>query len=214
MGFSGGTHIALEAVSNHPEDYYAYFAMAQAVTSNNDRDTIMYNFMKEVFEKRNDKKNLSKLEKSVIHLDDNKVECKDWPSFVFLVHNAGGGTIKDKSEFTGIIIPILKSHCYTIKEKFNYIRGMKMYRNTPFYADVTSKDYRTLIPKIDIPVFFISGSSDYNCPWPLVEEYYNLLDCPKKDFKLIDNAAHSPLWENPKETVNYMIEMQNELLNF
>ena len=205
MGFSGGTHIALEAVEKWPEKYEAYFAMAQTVSSDEDNDTYMYDFMKKVFSERGDKKNLKKLEDSVNHIENSdKVVCKDWPSYVYLLHNAGGGTIKDKTEFSGIIIPIMKSHCYTVKEKFDYIKGMKMYRTTPFYKDVKTRDYRKMITKVDVPVYFISGDTDYNCPWPLVKEYCKMLEAPKKDFVLIPNSAHSPLWENPKDTINYL----------
>ncbi len=204
MGFSGGSHIALQSVKSHPEKYTAYFAMAQVVSSDSDNDTYIYDFMKRTFEARGDKKKLHKLEKSVEKEAGGKVKCLDWPSFIYLLHQAGGGTIKDKSEAEGIIIPILKCRCYTAKEKLNYIRGMKMYRTTPFYRDCKSRDYRREITSLDLPVFFISGDTDYNCPWPLVEEYCNILDSPSKEFLKVPDSAHSPLWENPQVTIEYM----------
>ena len=91
--------------------------MAQVVCSSPDNDTPIYEFMKKTFTERGDKRNLKKLDESVIFLDNGMVTCKDWASYVYLLHKAGGGTIKDKTEFTGIIIPILKAHCYTAKEK-------------------------------------------------------------------------------------------------
>jgi pimeloyl-ACP methyl ester carboxylesterase len=54
MGFSGGSHIALREVERHPENYYAYIGMAQAVTDSYERDALMYNFMKKVFTDRDD----------------------------------------------------------------------------------------------------------------------------------------------------------------
>ena len=65
MGFSGGSHIALMEAQRHPENYYAYIGMAQCVTDSEENDTIMYQFMKDVFGKRGDTKNLKKLEDSV-----------------------------------------------------------------------------------------------------------------------------------------------------
>ena len=157
--------------------------------------------MKKVFSERNDKRKLNKLEDSVVFEENGKVTCKDWPSYCALLHEAGGGTIKDKTEFKGVVIPIGNCHCYTMKEKIDYIKGFKMYRKTPFYQECMKQDYRKTIQKVDIPIYFISGSYDYNCPWPLVEEYYNMIDAPKKDFFLIDNAAHSPLWEQSEVVV-------------
>lgn len=201
MGFSGGTNIGLQTVAKYPDNYFAYIAMAQFVTGGPDNDTLIYNFMKKVFSERNDKRKLNKLEDSVVFEENGKVTCKDWPSYCALLHEAGGGTIKDKTEFKGVVIPIGNCHCYTMKEKIDYIKGFKMYRKTPFYQECMKQDYRKTIQKVDIPIYFISGSYDYNCPWPLVEEYYNMIDAPKKDFFLIDNAAHSPLWEQSEVVV-------------
>ena len=56
------------------------------------------------------------------------------------------------------------------------------------------------IPQLSIPAYFISGQYDYNCPWELVQEYCSILQAPAKEFYLIPEAAHSPLWENPEVT--------------
>ncbi len=202
MGFSGGTHIALKEVQRHPEDYYAYIGMAQCVTDSEENDTLMYDFMKSVFEERGDRSSLKKLEAAVDHLDTGNIKCKDWFVYVDLLHKSGGGTIHDKSEFEGIAIPVLLSRCYTIKEKLNYIPSMKKYRETPLYAELENYDYRMSISNIDIPVFFISGEYDYNCPWELVEDYCGILDSPQKSFFKIPDSAHSPLWENSVDSMN------------
>ena len=199
MGFSGGSHIALRAAKQYPEDYAALIGMAQAVTDSIDRDTLMYNFMKEVFTERNANASLKKLEGMVEHLDDGKVKCTAaWVDYVELVHDAGGGTIWNKTEFEGIVLPIIFAKCYTVSEKINYIRGMKMYRRAPISKETDDFDYRKEITELSIPTYFISGQYDYNCPWELVEEYCSILKAPAKDFFLVPDAAHSPLWENPE----------------
>ena len=185
MGFSGGSHIALMEAQRHPENYYAYIGMAQCVTDSEENDTIMYQFMKDVFGKRGDTKNLKKLEDSVEHLDSGNIKCKDWYVYVALLHEAGGGTIYNQSEFEGIVWPIITCKCYTVKE----------------------------ITSFDVPVFFISGEYDYNCPWELVREYCDIINAPQKGFYKISGAAHSPLWENPEETEKALIEIKEMTLN-
>lgn len=213
MGFSGGTHIALREAFRHPENYYAYIGMAQCVTDSSENDTLIYNFMKDVFTKRSDKKNLSKLESAVEHTDDGFVRCRDWYEYVMLLHAAGGGTIKDKTEFAGITWPIVTARCYTVKEKINYVRSMKMYRTTPLSKELDGFDYRQSIKELKIPVYFISGESDYNCPWELVKNYNEIIKAPEKGFYLIKNSAHSPLWENPEDTCRIMREIKEKTLN-
>lgn len=213
MGFSGGTHIALREAQRHPENYYAYIGMAQCVTDSEDNDTLMYEFMKSVFEQRCDNGSLRKLEKSVDHLDSGNIKCKDWYEYVNLIHEAGGGTIYDKSEFEGIVWPIITCSCYTVTEKLNYVVAMKKYRATPLYEELDNFDYRNLITEIEIPVFFISGEYDYNCPWELVSEYCDILDAPQKGFYKILYSAHSPLWENPEETQAALIDIKEKTYN-
>ena len=213
MGFSGGTKIALMEVQRHPENYHAYIGMAQCVTDSDENDTIMYSFMKNVFEERGDKRNLKKLEDSVMHLDSGNIQCKDWYEYVYLLHDSGGGTIYNRSEFEGVVWPILTCKCYTPSEKINYVTGMKKYRTTPLYSELSGFDYRESITEIKIPVFFISGEYDYNCPWELVEDYCDLLDAPKKKFYKIPGSAHSPLWENAEETHKAMVEIKEITLN-
>ena len=212
MGFSGGSRIAIEASQLYPEDYYADIGMSQLVTSGVENDTLVYDFMKKTFEERKDNRRLKKLETLVVHNEDGSVKAKEWAPFVALLHEAGGGTTLNQSEFEGIVIPLLTSHCYTVKEKLDYVPGMKMYRKTAFTRESKEIDYRETIAESEIPMYFISGEYDYNAPWPLVQDYYEKLTAPNKKFYLIPNSAHSPLWEQAEETHKAMIEIKNETL--
>ena len=213
MGFSGGTHIALRTVLRYPDNYYAYIGMAQVVTDSEENDTLMYNFMKKVFAERGDNKRLKKLENSVTHLDGGNIKCKDWYNYVKLLHESGGGTIYNKTEFEGIDLPIITCGCYTVSEKLNYIAGMKMYRKTPLARELEGVDYRKSINKLDVPVFFISGEYDYNCPWELVEDYCDKVNAPKKGFYKISGSAHSPLWENPGSSCEVLRKIKEMTIN-
>ena len=211
MGFSGGTKIALNTVKQYPNDYYAYIGMAQVVTNSYENDTLMYNFMKNVFESKNKKTKLKELEQVVDHLDNDNVKCNNWGKFVKLLHDAGGGTILNKSEKDSITLPIIFSKCYTIKEKINYIKGLNLYKKVQL--EKGEYDYRVSINKLDVPTYFISGEYDYNCPFELVEDYCNKLESPKKGFYKISNSAHSPLWENYNETLSALLSIKEETIN-
>jgi pimeloyl-ACP methyl ester carboxylesterase len=213
MGFSGGTHIALQAAREHPEDYYALINMAQVVTDGPEQDALMYDFMKRIFMDRDDSASLKKLEESVKKTEDGRIICKDWYNYIALLHKAGGGTIKDKSEFEGIVLPILFSRCYTVKEKLQYVPAMKMYRKTPFAEELAGFDYRESVTALEIPAYFISGESDYNCPWELVKDDCDIIDAPDKEFFLIPDSAHSPLWENPSVTCDALRQIKERTAN-
>jgi len=213
MGFSGGSHIALREAQRHPENYHAYIGMAQCVTDSSENDTLIYNFMKDVFTSRSDKNKLAKLEAAVEKTEDGKVKCRNWYDYVMLLHDAGGGTIKDKSEFAGITWPIITAKCYTVKEKINYVRAMKMYRTTPLSKELDGFDYRQSLTELKVPAYFISGESDYNCPWELVKDYNEKIKAPDKGFYLIKDSAHSPLWENPGDTCKVLRDIKEKTQN-
>jgi pimeloyl-ACP methyl ester carboxylesterase len=90
---------------------------------------------------------------------------------------------------------------------------MKKYRTTPLCSELDDFNYRKSIIDIKIPVFFISGEYDYNCPWELVEDYCDQLNAPQKKFYKIRDSAHSPLWENVEETHKAMTEIKEMTLN-
>lgn len=206
MGFSGGSKIAIDVAQKYPDLFYAYIGMAQVVSDSSARDQLMYDFMKSVFEEREDKKSIKKLD-SIVHFEGDSICCNDWGQYVYLLHQAGGGTTYNESELLGVDIPIILSHCYTISEKINYIRGLKMYRETAFEIDGKGFDYRENINEFSIPVYFISGEYDYNCPHPLVKDYCDIISAPDKKFYLIKNAAHSPLWENTEDSFKVFKEI-------
>ena len=210
MGFSGGSYIALNTISKYPELYHAYFGMAQVVSHDSDNDTLIYNKLKEVFENKKQNSKLKSLEKNVEHLDNDKVKITNWDVVINLVHDAGLGTIKDKSETKSITIPLILSSCYTIKEKINYIKGLKLYKRSTLHKENLNTDFRKSLTHFEVPIYFISGEYDYNTPWPLVEEYYNLIDAPKKGFYLVKDSAHSPLWENSKDTVSVLKDLMED----
>ena len=87
-----------------------------------------------------------------------------------------------------------------------------MYRKTPLAEELDGFDYRASISSLEIPVYFISGEYDYNCPWPLVQEYCDMIDAPDKEFYLISDSAHSPLWENPKKTCAILFSIKEKLI--
>ena len=83
---------------------------------------------------------------------------------------------------------------------------LRMYEDTPLdYRPDRSNSTRYIYTDVEVPVYFISGESDYNCPWPLVKEYSERLKGPDIEFKIIENSAHSPLWENSGAVVEYMV---------
>ena len=95
---------------------------------------------------------------------------------------------------------------------FDFLKQFVGHGARRFYGDyyvpdgreLDDYDYRNTITRLEVPAYFISGEYDYNCPWELVEEYFEGLDAPAKGFYKIKDSAHSPLWENAGDSMEIM----------
>jgi len=73
-------------------------------------------------------------------------------------------------------------------------------------------DHVTDFPVSTIPVYFIQGRYDYECPGELAEEYYDALDAPVKDFIWFENSAHDVYYDEPDKFNQELIRIANEVL--
>ena len=53
--------------------------------------------------------------------------------------------------------------------------------------------------KFDMPVCFITGEEDVNCPGELVAEIMDSIDAPEKEYHRIPGASHMCFYDNEKE---------------
>lgn len=66
------------------------------------------------------------------------------------------------------------------------------------WDDLQDIDFIRDIPRLEMPVFFFTGRHDYNTPFELVEEYYEVLEAPHKEIVWFENSAHMPNIEEPE----------------
>ncbi len=204
MAHSNGTNLALRLAMKHPEYFNAYFSMGQNANTAYGRHEAGYYFMKDIFEKNNDEKNLKKLESLVETVDGHiclkdKYNDDDWEGMLL---SAGCATTRDmRSDATGIFLPHMLSGCYTLSEKINYWRGKLMMTKTPY-----SEECKQVVEeiKLDIPLIFLSGYYDYTTPVSDAKDMYDRVEATDKAFYLFNNSAHSPLWEENEQVLEVM----------
>ena len=67
-------------------------------------------------------------------------------------------------------------------------------------------DFRNSLTKVDVPIYFLTGHNDYDTPFPLIEEYYNILNAPTKELIWFENSSHFPFYEEPEKFNKTIIE--------
>jgi pimeloyl-ACP methyl ester carboxylesterase len=207
MAHSGGTPIALLAVSSHPELFEAYIGMGQ-ITHQIVSEKMAYSYMLAQYLANGDQKAWNQLKKyPVLEADSNilpyyksAIRDKD-------MHDLGIGTMHHmKSVFWEIFIPVWTCKAYTLQEKINIWKSkFSFLPKTNLIREMLETDFAAQVPKLEVPVYFFSGKYDLTVNINLSKAYLLKLQAPKKGFYTFDNSAHSPLFEE-SERVRQIIE--------
>jgi len=199
MAHSGGTPIALFAVSAKPELFYAYIGMGQ-VTNQAESEKIAYQYMLDQYRAAGNQKSVAELEKYPVFENDSNI-LSYYKSSIRdrSMHALGIGTMhKMKSVFFGVFIPVWTCKAYTLREKIKIWKSkFSFLPKTKLIKEMLATNFTTLVPELDIPVYFFSGKFDLTVNINLSKAYLAKLHAPLKGFYNFSNSAHSPLFEEP-----------------
>jgi len=197
MAWSGGTTIALPAVSQAPELFHAYIAMGQ-ITRQRESERIAYEYMMKQLTEQNDQRSVKQLNKY-----DSLRSESDLISFFNsgirdnLMHKMGIGTMRNmKSVFRDVFIAVWNCRAYTLREKVSIWKSKLLFLpKTNLKTQALLTDFSATYPEIDVPVYFMCGKYDLTVNTDLTRDYYNRLKAPLKGFYTFSNSAHGPLFE-------------------
>lgn len=80
---------------------------------------------------------------------------------------------------------------YGVLDAVNYFVGL-INTYDVVWPQLYEGDLRKDYPKLEVPVYFFLGSFDVNAPTSLVEDYYNILEAPKKEIVWFEHSGHTP----------------------
>ncbi|MGK2861849.1 MAG: alpha/beta fold hydrolase, partial [Chitinophagaceae bacterium] len=184
MAHSGGTPFAIQAVERAPQLYNAYIGMAQ-ITNQSESERIAYSYMKGRYTAMGNSKALDELKQFPL-LDTDTSFVAFYKSAIRdnAMHELGIGTMRNmKSVFTGVFVPVWTCKAYTLKEKINiWVSKFKFVKKARFIDELFILDIPTLIPKLDVPVYFFSGKYDLTVNIDLSKAYLKELQSPIKGF--------------------------------
>ena len=200
MAWSGGTTIALPVVLKTPELFYAYIAMGQ-IANQRKSERIAYDFMLRKYTEFNDHQSVKKLSKyRGLESESDLISFFNSATRDNLMHELGIGTMRNmRSVFKEIFLPVWTCKAYTLKEKYNIWESKIFFLpKTNIRTKTLITDFTEIYPKIDVPVYFISGEYDLTVNIDVSRDYYHKICAPMKGFYTFENSAHGPLFEDPK----------------
>ena len=196
MAHSGGTFFGIQAAARAPEHYRAYIGVAQ-ISRQLDSEKRAYTYMVKQFAAAGNGKMVAKLE--AIPLSEMGTMPAAYRALRDeAMHSLGIGTTHTMtSVVSGIFMPVMLSRAYTLGEKISIWRGKWSAASINMWNDILATDLTAKVPKLVIPVYFISGIYDYTVSYALAKEYFGKLQAPVKGFYTFERSAHSPLFEEP-----------------
>jgi pimeloyl-ACP methyl ester carboxylesterase len=207
LGHSWGSTIGIQAAAQAPELFHAYIGMGQ-VSYQLQSEQLAYEYALAHFRDNGDPGMVRKLEAApptmTAPLPTSYEALRDE-----YMHRAGIGTTREmKSVITGIFLPSWQFREYTLGEKVNLWRGKIYSRSRDFglWDNMLVTDLTQQVTELAIPAYFFHGRYDYTCAYPLARAYFDDLQAPLKGFYTFENAAHSPLFEEPEKSLYILLE--------
>ncbi len=208
MGVSWGSILGTLTARDHPELLHAYVGVGQVVNVARSIPIAHAAAMTAATQQgRTD---------AIAALSDMQVAPVAWDEVVELsiwLDELGLGDIHDLSLVPGFVQEAGPLTEYTAANEANEDAWRALYDASPLLSDETwlrTMDMLTQAPRLDIPVYFLSGRYDYKTPGILVEEYLAALEDPAgKRMFWFENSAHIPFIEERPAFYDVML---NEVL--
>ena len=94
---------------------------------------------------------------------------------------------------------------YTLIDQVHLL-GAFMDTFSVLYPQLQEIDFRDTATDFEIPMFFVQGAHEADGRADVFEDWYPSVDAPVKDLAVLDTSGHRPLWEQPDEFVDYMVD--------
>ena len=95
---------------------------------------------------------------------------------------------------------------YGLYDKVNWFRGVLDTLGI-VYPHLWGVDLRTQAARLEVPVYLLIGRHDINAPVALAEEYFALLDAPKKQIVWFEHSGHTPWVSESDLFVQAMVDV-------
>lgn len=195
MGESWGSALGIFLADRKPE-YYAGFIGTGQMVDFEETEKIDYQMALKLAAESGDTATVKKLQKqgeplycegniallSANYLGILSNKMADDPN----ITNGGYQTLRD-----------MFAKEYSLIDSIHFMLGVMNTFNV-VYPQLYEMDLRQEYKALEVPVYFFEGRHDINAPTELAQEYYEMLDCPKKELVWFEHSGHSP-WVNEGE---------------
>ncbi len=203
LGHSFGTMLGLSAVKEHPEDYQAYVAVGQVIGPIAN-EIAMYDWALRRARAAGNARAVRELTRIGRPNKDGRY-AHDGPGGADPYDTAEywtgyfGGSLYGKRGGGEIETWLLEQPVYRGRWGRKWRAGLAFSGKVLDDPAAWRLDFRTSVPEVRVPAYFLQGRHDYETPAPLVEAYAAALKAPRKELVWFEKSAHFPFYEQSAE---------------
>ncbi len=197
VGHSWGTLLGTLLAQKYPGRVAAYIGMGQFVDGP-ENERLSYQFVWDEATKRGDKKALKALTKigrpqkgHYKNMDDLMVQRNLMTKYGGEDYGESDGIVK------AILMPILRSPEYTLRDLMKYYKGAYFSLET-MWEEIVDFDFNKDVTTLEVPVYLTEGRHDQNTPTEVAEKWFDALSAPHKEWIWFEESAHSPIKNEPQ----------------
>jgi pimeloyl-ACP methyl ester carboxylesterase len=218
-GHSFGTVLGIQAIKEHPEDFYAYVGIGQVV----DMKRNIESSYQLCFDLANDKGNVKDIRVfSGMKINgrfeggsdlEKAIYMRDWIA-------KNGRIVYNRNNLNNLAVVVITAPEYTFLEKLKYMKGQNRSRELLWTPELLEVNFFRDAPRLEVPIYFVSGKYDYITSNTLTREYFYFVDAPYKELVEFEKSAHCAIFEEPQKFNWLMINkvlhnaFQNEEENY
>jgi pimeloyl-ACP methyl ester carboxylesterase len=207
IGESWGSYLGIELVMNYPEDYHAIITTGQMVDFA-ESEVFCYEKALEVAKDRNDEQQIKALE----NLDEVPIRGKNISleagTYLAYLHRYMN-TIDEVNKTSWDTFDTLFSPEYSILDSINFARAL-YYTFSHVFQQLYETDLRETHTDFEVPIYILHGSYDINAPVHLVDEYFELINAPKKELIYMEHSGHNPMINESDLFQEIVIDLLNQ----
>ena len=204
MGFSWGSVIGAEYARLHPENVIAYIGVGQLISYEKGFKLICENTL-DIAKSQNHQKDVASLTALLDNYPaENSMTTERMKSVRQFAMLANKYLVKHAKPFP--IMQILSSPFLSWKEKkAMFLSDINLYEET--YKTMLSYNFMSEAD-FDVPIYFISGEEDINCPASLVQSSMNGIKAPHKKLYMIEEASHMCFYDQAEKFNEMLIQIK------
>lgn len=207
VGHSWGTIIGVHAAQKRPDLFHAYVGTAQMVDVK-ETDQLIYEMVLEHSQQTGDAAFVNTLKDQGEPPYFGKSPIQPYSTLFgreYAVYEFPNIKNEEYRRDGDILLLMLKQPEYGWLDRINYLLGLMNTFNI-VYPQLQEMDFRFDATQFEIPVYIVLGRNDMNNPSQIPEEYFNLINAPKKQLIYFEDSGHGMIWEEAAKFYNLMTE--------